>query len=366
MSERRIWQVVVVTMMVTGLVLVALTCDPDFLSGFHPGGVIPVSTGQRAEILMVKVSPLQGRGSTDLYWLEKDGAFEKVRSFEESARCVTAVGPNVFITFADGSSLILKDAGTLRGVAAPVGFEILDVAPLDGKVCAFGLTGGSRGRFGVGTRLHTALLDEGGWRQDAEPFTSDGEIFFRGSIGVEGGVEVMFATGPASVTGGPDRENVTWKRVRFDGVSWSGEEPLEVPDGVIPFMVVYKGRPAFFLVPFDWEEKIEFAVLEGNAVKVVASIAQPDEGRIVSAWLVELDGEYGAILSGGRSVWEVPMTDGIGFGRPRLIMQISAASVRRNFVYIGILLMAAVLLVSAGVTWFVIRVALMTKRLKSK
>lgn len=366
MSERRIWQVVIVTMMVTGLVLVALTWDPDFLSGFHSGSVIPVSTGQRVEILMGRISPLQGRGSTDLYWLEKDGAFEKVRSFEESAQCVTAVGGNVFITFADGSSIILADAGTLRGVAGPVGFKIFDVAPLDGKVCALGLTGGSKGRFGVGTRLHAALLDEGGWRQDAKPFTPDGEIFFAGSIGVEGGVEVVFATGPSSITGGPKMEKVAWHRVRFDGASWSDQEPLEVPEGVIPLLVAYEGSPAFFLIPFDGEDEIGFAVLEGNVVHAVAKIAQPDEGRIVSAWLVELDGEYRAILVGGRSVWEVPMTGGSSFGRPRRIMQISAASVRRGYVYIGILLLAAVFLVSAGITWFAIRIALIAKRPKDK
>jgi len=81
----------------------------------------------------------------------------------------------------------------------------------------------------------------------------------------------------------------------------------------------------------------------------------PKEGRIFGAWTQAVAGGYSVILLGGGTIWQVPLEGGKA-GRARELLRISRAAAIRSEVYVGLLIVASVLLVALGSAWLYVRV----------
>ncbi|MHC4713632.1 MAG: hypothetical protein ACYTAN_10250 [Planctomycetota bacterium] len=361
MRETQIWKAVLLTMAVTAAVFLLVMVDPGFLSSYAGPGVIPVSTGERIEMLAVTVSPLRGPNTTELYWLTDQGDLNKVRSFEDVLQCVTAADGALFITFRDGTSSVIEDGEWKRGISPPYGFNIFDVASLGTKIHAFGLTGGEGGQASVGEKLHVAVLDDG-WH-DAGTFDAGKQIVFAGCTEVAGGIEVVYGAGPMSIIGRPEIEKVRWYHVLFDGEKWGEEQPIEVPERLVPRVAAYKGQLALCLLPLDEGVPVRIATVSKEKVEGFAEVTPPDDGQVLEAWLVELAGQHRLILCAAGKVWEITLDDGKP-GAVRTLMEISRAARIRSHVYVAVLIIASLALVSLGVTWLVLRLAALRARSK--
>lgn len=360
MDERKIWKVILWTMLATALVVVLFILDPGFLSAYL-GGVVPVSTGERVEVLMVTTSPLGGRSGTELWWLEPDGSFEKAASFDPATHCVTALDGKLFVTFKDQSSGIIENGKWVRGVSPPPDFRIYDVAPLRGKLHALSMSNGQGEPVGPGTGVRIVALGEDGWERPAPAWDAGRKIWFMGCVEVADGIEVLCAEGEESFAGMLDITTAKWFHILFDGEGWGEEMPLSVPERVFPNIGSYDGELAFTLVPLDKGKPVQLAFESDGALDVACDLAPVEMGRVLSAWLVELAGEHKVILAGASAVWVVPLKD-LEPGKPRQLMEISAAAKTRSYIYVGVLAVGAVMLVALGITWLLMRVSAMRRR----
>jgi len=354
MGDQRIWKAILITLAVTAAVIVLLLVDPGFLSVFMRG-VIPVSTGERIEVLIVSTSPVRGPSGTDLYWVEPDGSFKKVAAFDPPAHCVTAFDGKLFVTFQDQSSGVIKDGKWVRGVSPPGDFRIFDVAPLDGTVHAFSVLNAA-GLFKPGDGVRVAALTENGWETPAAPYEAGRRIWFMGCVEVDGGIEVLLAEGEETFTGMPDIAGAKWFHVLFDGDGWGPERELAVPQRMFPNISAYEGRLAFTLMPLDEGRPVQLAFESDGDLEVVCDIAPVEKGQVLHAWLVALAGEYRVVLVGAGSIWMVPIQD-FKAGEPVRLLQTSRWARLRSNIYVGVLVLCAILLVALGLTWLVMRLA---------
>lgn len=339
----------------TGVVMLVASFDPGFLTAFQGLGVLPVSTGPRVEMLVPRRTPFSQGTTTDLYFFEKDGSFTKADSFEEPIQCVTAVDGQLFITFAHsedagvgGPSSILKDGKWVRSVSAPVDFEILDVVSLKGKVYALGPTVD-------GTGIVLGALGEGGWQKVAEPFDVGKAVTYAGAVETEAGIEMVYGCDVMDAAGRVDAKNAKWCHVTFDGTKWGAAKALGLPAGRTPFVADYEGALAVLLPPAAKNEPVEIDLVKGDGLEQIAQVPTVDRGAIARAWLVPLADQYHVILVGPGKVWDVPLT-GLTPGGPRLLLEVEVATLLRSRIYVGLMAAGAVLLVSLGVAWLVVRV----------
>jgi len=354
LQESYVWRAILWTFVITGLVGLAAMLDPGFLTVYNALSVIPVSTGDRIEILATKGSMLSRTLTTDLYFLEKDGSFRKVTTFGDMPQCVTGFDGQLFVTFQSGdgtgggSSSIFKDGKWVRSVSAPAGLDITDVVSHEGMVYALGVTGDSK-------KLAAQVLGDQGWQPAGEPFDAGKEIKFGGSADVKGGVAVMYAAGPANALGMVDLEKTHWYMVTFDGVKWGAEQPLDVPAGAVPNLCVYQGAPGVMLLPSKEDEPAKFALVKDGKLDMASEIPTNGRGMIVRAWLVDLAGEYKVFLVGPGRVWALPFAD-MKAGEARQLVAVEEGSMLRSRLYVGLLGVGAVMMVSLGVAWLVMRI----------
>jgi hypothetical protein len=354
LQESYVWRAILWTFVITGLVGLAATLDPGFLTVFNALNVVPVSTGERIEMLVTKGSMLSRTITTDLYFLEKDASFRKVTTFEDMWQCVTDFNGQLFVTFQDkdgtggGASSIFKDGKWVRSVSAPTGFEITDAASYEGMVYALAVTGD-------GKKLAAQVLGEQGWQPAGEPFDAGKEIKFGGSAGVEGGVLVMYAAGPTNSLGMIDLAKTHWYLVTFDGAKWGAEQPLDVPAGAMPNLCVYQGAPGVILLPSEEDQPAKLALVKDGKLDVASEIPTKGRGKVVAAWLVELAGQNQVFLVGPGRVWALPFAD-MKAGEARQLLAVEEGSMLRSRLYVGLLGVGAVLMVSLGAAWLVMRI----------
>ncbi len=347
MGEKRIWRVIFWNILATSLLMLVTLFDGGSFSSYTGGAVIPVALSERVEILMSKGSPLRGPGETELHWLEPDETLTLKRTFEAFPQCVTGFDNKLFITFHDGDSSILEDGQWVRSINAPDDFSIVDVAPLAGAVYAFGTPA-------QGKSLAVARLSDDGWQTPAEPFDAGEDIRFFGSTEVDGGIELLYVSGPGDVLGRVDIEKALWRHVLFDGSSWGAPESLTFPSGFFPRISSHGGRLAFVLVPVEAKTPLQVVVAGRDGLETLAEIPPPEKGRIIDAWLLTLkENSFVLLVCGGR-ILRVDL-DGSTVSPPSLLMESGAFALMRTNIYVALLAVGALLLVSLGLAWFVMR-----------
>ncbi len=345
MRDARIWKAAVWLLMAVGLLLIFAQCDRGVFNLFTPAGVIPVSTGQGMAIVSTSVSALRGEQSARLSLVEPDGKMKTAQEFNQGAQCVTGFDGNVFITFADGASSIFKDGQWLRSVSAPEGMDITDVTGFQGTVYAFGLSEDER-------RIAVRMLGDEGWSEPAAPFDAAKRIVFAGCIDVGDLIYVYYGAPKSdakSLTGIDD-----WYYTTFDGTKWGVKTRLDLPADAISSIASYRGELAFVITRGKKDVPVEIGLVKDGRLDVAAQVPTAGLGRIISGWLVAVGGTEHLVLSGAAKSWDVPLED-LKPGTARLLVSQSGSSRLRGDAYVGALALAAVLLVSLGFVWFLIR-----------
>jgi protein involved in polysaccharide export with SLBB domain len=80
-----IWKLVFGTIIFLALLTLVTWLDRDFLTMIPANEAIPVSTGDRIEIVVTELGPLSGTPTTDIYWLESTGTFTKKTSLDRKS-----------------------------------------------------------------------------------------------------------------------------------------------------------------------------------------------------------------------------------------------------------------------------------------
>ena len=290
MRESVIWRLVLGTFVFTALLMLLMRFDGGFLSMAPARAAIPVSTDDRIEIVVTPTAPLSGNATTEIWWLEKGGAFTKKASFQQTPQSVAAVNGDLFMAFRGGDASIFKDAKWVKGVSTPSGMPLFDVAAYQGKVYAVGPVGDSR-------RIGIRVLGQAGWEEAAKPFPVAKKIPFAEVVAVADGLDVLYGSGPEGSSGQPDFNNTRWYHVHFDGKEWGQEEPLDFPKGFLPCPSSYKDKPAYVLSALEKDAPLRIALLENGKISVVSEIPTRDLGIVSSGWIVPLGGEEHLILT---------------------------------------------------------------------
>jgi hypothetical protein len=348
------------TFALTCLVILVAMFDPGFLSSFAGLMVIPVSTGDRIEVLVTQGAPFAQSVQTDLYFLSTDSSFTKAANFTDMPQCVDAYRGELFVTFRQpsldtgGASSIFKDGKWARSVSAPIGFNIVDVASFGDTMYALGMGADNK-------KIELCALGETGWQRVPDAYDAGKEITYAGSVAVRGGIDILYATGKKGRFGTIDLESVRWFHVLFDGKNWGAEEPLNIPEGKVPCVSPYEGELALLLLSTVEGEPVQLATVKQGKLDVIARIPTADKGLIVRSWLVDLGGNEHVFLVGLGKLWDVPLAN-MKPGAPRLLLEVPSGSLVRSRLYVGLAGGGAVLLVSLGIAWLVMRLRTLRRR----
>ena len=346
MRERSIWKIVLWTVTGLALLFIVMQADGGFLTVFPGDAVIPVPLGDEIQIVATRSTPLSGGTRTTLYRLKPGGSVEELKSFADAPQCVTGVEGRVFITFEDGSSSIFEEGRWLRSVAAPTGLKVMDVAAAGSKVYGFGLLGDEQ-------RIGVRLYEGAGWSEPGPPLDAGEPVFFRGCIDVSGGVAVFFGTNKGAIKH-LDFGNMRWRYAIFDGHIWGDAVDVKVPEEVMPNISALDGELIFVFTSTEKRGPVTIAALADGEPKTLAEMSTEGLGRVLDGWLVSAGGKRHLILTGAAAAWDVPL-EGMQPGEASKILAISGASRARSSIYVGLAAVAAVMLVSLGVAWFMMR-----------
>lgn len=336
------------TLAVTAIILLLTILDPGFLSGYLGGGVLAVSTGERIEMLVPERAPLRAAAANRLHWLKSDGSLESLASFKEPIQCISGFDAGVFITFKDNQSSIFKNGKWTRGVSPPPNFRIRDVAPFQGTIYAVG-------QAAENSKFELARLGENGWDRLPAVFDAGRTVGLAGFTYVSGGLEVLYASISRDVIGRLDPEKTRFYHVLFDGEKWGEEVPVQLPARTYPVIASYKGSLALLLLPLDKNVPVKLVTVAGASLQTVTEIPVPKDKRILSAMLAGVADEYTAVLVGANSIWDVKLTDAAA-APPRIVIKGSPAARMRSHLYVGLFGLSAVMLVSLGITWLILRI----------
>ena len=353
MHETLVRRMILWTFALTCLVILVAMFDPGFLASFAGLMVIPVSTSDRIEVLVTAGAPFAQSVQTDLYFLSTDSSFTKVAGFTDMPHCVDAYRGELFVTFrqssrdAGGTSSIFKDGKWARSVPAPSGFDIVDVASFGDTMYALGMGADNK-------RIELCALGESGWQRVPEAYDAGKEITYAGSVAVRGGIDILYATGKKGRFGTIDLDSIRWYHVLFDGKKWGAEEALDIPKGEVPRVSSYEGDLALLLLSTVEGEPVQLATVKQGELDVIAHIPTTDKGLIVRSWLVGLDGDEHVFLVGLGKLWDVPLANLVP-GEARLLHEVPRGAVMRSSIYSTLAGFGAVLLVSLGIAWLVMR-----------
>jgi hypothetical protein len=348
LRESMIWKLVVATILFTGILMLVSSFDKGFFNVIQGGAAIAVSTGNRIELVVTQRTPVSQEGATEIYSLEKDGSLKKYKSFEGAPMCVTAFAGRLFLGFFDDGASIFKDGQWERGVTAPPGLTIYDVGPIGDRVYAFGPVSDSR-------KVGVQALGETGWEEAAQPLDTGKKNLLVTCADVAGGIEVLYGTGQVGYLGTADVSKFEWFHVRFDGKEWGVPKPLDLGGQIQPQMSSYKGEPAFVFTPVKKNEPVKVAVLDNDKLKTIAEIQVTAIGVPTGGWLVALGDEEHLILSTIGAVWDVRLDGNLKFIDSKRLIEVSSSSRARTNVYVGLFAVVAVVLVSLGIAWFLVR-----------
>jgi hypothetical protein len=145
-----------------------------------------------------------------------------------------------------------------------------------------------------------------------------------------------------------------WHYTVFDGKTWAAAADVAVPEGMMPNVSSLDGELAFVLTSIEKGKPALVTVLRSGNLETIAEVPTEGLGRMLVGWLVTAGGKRHLVLTGAVSAWDVPMGDA-GPGEPVKILAISGASRARSGIYVGLAAVAAVMLVSLGVAWFIVR-----------
>lgn len=359
MQPSRIWKLIFWAALVTGVIMLVASFDPALTRGVP--SALAVSTGHRIEVLISPVGATSNSAPTDLYWLEADGSFKKIRSFEEEIACVTAFQGNLFITFqtdqgsadrgiqgAGGASSIFKDGQWVSTAAAPADFGIFDVAPLGDSVCAVGAVG-KGGKIGV------RVLEKGAWIEPVQPFDTGRELLIVAVVEIDGGVEAIYASGKRNWYGGADLSKTAWHHVFFDGKAWGKEIAVDPAGDTVIAPATYKGRPAFFTVSADKRLLRLAAAREDGALDEAFQVDLRATGTPHGVSLAALGDAEHLFISAEGAIWDFPVAGGTP-GAPKALVKSDMGVGARRQIYMGLFAVGAVIMFSLAVAWAVVRV----------
>lgn len=354
MTEKYIWRAVLWTLLATAVIGLIAGFDPGFIVYYPIEGIIPVSTGQRVEIPVVRTSALTRDLQTDLYFFETDGSFRKVTTFPDALACVTGYQGQLFICFraardeqGGGPSAIYKDGQWVRGVSAPADMRIADVAPFEGTVYAVAVTGD-------GKEFRILALGQNGWEQRGDPFDAGPELGMRGLQSLGKSLEVVYSEGAGSLSDVTDLAKVEWFHVSFDGAKWGKPERIDVPPGYLPVVDAYNGALALGLVPLGTGIPVRIATVQSGKLETLVEIPTRPKQRVTRASLADLGGQHHVFLAGPGHLWDVPLVNGVP-GSARELLSIEEGSRVRSNLYVALWLLCSVLMVALGITWLVMR-----------
>jgi len=343
-----IWKLIVATILFMGILMLVSSFDKGFFNVIQGGAAIAVSMGDHIELVVTQRTPVSQNGSTEIYALDKDATLAKYKSFEGAPMCVTSFAGRLFLGFVDDGVSIFKNGQWERGVTSPPGLTIYDVAPIGDKVYAFGPVSDARK---VGVRV----LGETGWEEAAQPLDTGKKNLIVTCVDVAGGIDVLYGTGAVGYLGGVDVGKFEWFHVRFDGKEWGTAKPLDLAGQTLPQMSSYKGEPVFVFTPGKKDEPVRIAALDNGKLRTLADISVAAIGVPSSGWLVALGDEEHLILSTIGAVWDVRLDKNLKFVDSKRLIAVSSASRARTSVYVGLFAVVAVVLVSLGIAWFLVR-----------